>query len=88
MTQVKSLDQLKEMIENGVHDYFIQLEFGARSSKFLDYSPESDKYYIINEIDGSKQRLGEKNLMNRKYTNVGYAITIGALYAYEDYPQN
>lgn len=87
MTQVKSLDQLKEMIANGVHDYFIQLEFGARSSKFLDYSPDSDKYYIINEIDGSKQRLGEKNLMNRKYTNVGYAITIGALYAYEDYPQ-
>ena len=88
MTQVKSLDQLKEMIANGVHDYFIQLNHGLRSSKFIDYSPETGKYYILNEIDGTKQTLNEKHLMNRDYTNVGYALTVGALYAYENYQQN
>ena len=85
MTQVKSVEQLKEMIENAVHDYFIQLEFGARSSKMIDYNPTTKKFEIINEIDYSKQKLTEKNLFNRKYTNIGYAITVGALYSYEDY---
>ena len=87
MTQVKDVEMLKEMIENAVHDFFIQLEFGARSSKMIDYSPETKRFYIINEIDNSKQRLTEKNLFNRKYINIGYALTVGALYSYEDYPQ-
>ena len=85
MKQVKSLDQLKEMIANGVHDYFIQLNHGLRSSKFLDYSPKTNKFYILYEIDGTKQRLNEKHFMSRDYTNVGYAMTVGALYSYEDY---
>ena len=88
MTQVKSLDQLKEMIANGVHDYFIQLNHGLRSSKFLDYSTKTSKFYIVNEIDGTKQRINEKHFMDRDYTNVGYAITVGALYSYENYPKN
>lgn len=87
MTRVTSLDQLKEMIANGVHDYFIALNGGFRSSKFLDYSPKSGKFYITNEIDGSKQTLNEKHFMSRNYTNVGYAMTVGSLFAYEDYPQ-
>ena len=88
MTRVTSLDQLKEMIANGVHDYFIALNLGLRSSKFLDYSPKTGKFYIMNEIDGSEQMLNEKHFMSRDYTNTGYAMTVGALFAYEDYPQN
>ena len=87
MTKVTSLGHLKEMIANGVHDYFIALNGGFRSSKFLDYSTKSGKFYIMNEIDGSEQNLNEKHFMNRDYTNVGYAMTVGALFAYEDYPQ-
>ena len=87
MTKVTSLDQLKEMIANGVHDYFIALNGGFRSSKYIDYSTKSCKFFIMNEIDNTDQTLNEKQLMDRDYTNVGYAMTVGALYAYEDYQQ-
>jgi hypothetical protein len=80
--QVTSIDQLKEMIANHVHDYFIRLNGGFRSSKNLDYVPDEDKFIIFNEIDGSEQELDEQQLMDRDYTNVGYAITVGALYSY------
>jgi hypothetical protein len=71
------------MIEEGVHDYFIQLNFGLRSSKQIDYSPETEKYYILNEIDDTEQELDEKQLFDRVFTNIGYAIQNGALYSYE-----
>ena len=84
MVKVTSTEQLKEMIAVGVHDYFILLNGNARSSKFVDYSPESNKFHIINEIDNSKQVLCEKNLFNRKHTNIGYAIQQGSFFSYED----
>lgn len=85
MTKVTTTEQLREMIAQGVHDFFIQLNFGGRSSKFMDYSPKDKRYLITNEIDGSKQRLNEKNLFNRRWTNVGYAIQQGSFFSYEDY---
>lgn len=83
MEQVTSTAQLKRMISDGVHDFFIQLNFGARSSKFMDYDPRDSRFVIENEIDGSRQRLNEKNLFNERHTNIGKAITAGAFYAYE-----
>lgn len=83
MTQVKTIEQLKGMIENAVHDFFILLNFGARSSKFVDYSPKTGRFSIVNEIDGSEQNLTEEQLMDEEYTNIGKAITAGAFYAYE-----
>lgn len=82
MTKITSIEQLKKMIADGVHDFFIQLDGGARSSKFLDFSPLTGKFYIENEIDGTHQRLNEKHFFDRRYTNVGYALSCGALFAY------
>lgn len=81
--KVKNIEHLKEMIEEGTHDFFIQLNLGLRSSKMIDYNPETDKFDIINEIDGTKQRLNSRNLFNKRYTNIGYAITMGSLFSYE-----
>ena len=84
MTQVKTTEQLKQMISEGVHDYFIALAGGqARSSKTMDYSPRSKRFYIENEIDGTRQRLTERNLFNEVHTNIGKAINAGAFYSYE-----
>lgn len=83
MVQVKTTSQLKRMIYDGAHDYFIMLNGGARSSKYMDYSIYSEKFYITNEIDGSEQELTEAQLMDEEYTNIGKAITAGAFYSYE-----
>ena len=81
-TQVKSLDDLKQSISDGAHDFYIQLNFGLRSSKYLDYSTVTKKFHVTNEIDGTEQELTEQQLMDRTYTNIGYALEHGALYAY------
>ena len=71
------------MISEGVHDFFILLNGNARSSKMMDYNPLTGKYVIINEIDNTKQRLSEKNLFNRRYTNIGHAMLNGSFWSYE-----
>jgi uncharacterized protein YaaR (DUF327 family) len=81
-TQVKSISALKKSISNGAHDFYIQLNYGLRSSKYLDYSPVTKKFYVTNEIDDTEQELTEQQLMDRTYTNIGYALQHGALYAY------
>ena len=83
MKQVKDIETLKKLIlEDCEHDFFVQLNGGFRSSKTIDYNPIKKKFIIINEIDGTKQVLTEKNLFNQKYTNIGYAMQQGAFYFY------
>ena len=76
------MEQLKTMIAEGTHDFFIVLNGGFRSSKEMDNSPKTGKFYILNEIDGTEQTLNEKELLDRNYTNIGFAMTQGALFAY------
>lgn len=80
--QINSLDELKTACEGVCTDFFIQLNFGARSSKNISYNREQDRFYIVNEIDGTEQRLNSKNIMNERYTNIGKAIQMGAFYKY------
>ena len=81
-TQVKSLSDLKQRIYDGTRDFYIQLNFGLRSSKYMDMTVDGKKFYVTNEIDGTEQELTEQQLMDRTYTNIGYALQHGALYAY------
>ena len=80
--QINSLDELKTACDGVCTDFFIKLNFGARSSKNISYNREQDRFYIVNEIDGTEQRLNSKNIMNERYTNIGKAIQMGAFYKY------
>jgi hypothetical protein len=80
--QVKDVDDLKRLItEENKHDFFIQLNFGARSSKTMDVDDDG-KFNVVNEIDGSAQKLTSEELFNESLTNIGKAIKYGAFYAY------
>jgi len=81
-TQVKDIDDLKKRIGKGKRKYFILLNFGLRSSKRMGYSAKTNTFHVTNEIDGTEQELTEQQLMDRTYTNIGYALKNGALYAY------
>jgi hypothetical protein len=79
--KVKDLEHLKSLIENkNRHDYFIQLNFGVRSSKTIDY--DNGKFQVTNEIDGSEQVLSDSEMMDESRTNIGKAINFGAFYCY------
>ena len=81
-TRVNSLDELKQMCDGVTKDFFIQLNFGFRSSKNISYNKDTDTFYILNEIDDTEQELNSQTIMDEDYTYIGKAITQGALYAY------
>lgn len=82
MTKVESVAHLREMVQAGHHDYFIALNFGLRSSKYINLLQDG-RFSIVNEADDTEDVLTEEDIMDKRMTNVGEAITKGAFYSYE-----
>jgi|GEM_PF-1159011 len=78
--RIDSIGQLKALAKEGL-DCFILLRGGLRSSKYIRYDPQDDRFYVLNLIDGSEQKLTESQLLDSAWTNIGQAITQGALFA-------
>lgn len=74
--QVKSITHLRELISNGMNRYFIRLNFGVKSSKWIEMT--GNNFYVFHEIDGSDEVLTEQELADE---NIGRAIENGAFYA-------
>ena len=81
-TKVNSLNELKQMCDGVTKDFFIQLNFGFRSSKNISYNKNTDTFYIFNEIDDTELELNSKTIMDEDYSNICKAITFGTFYAY------
>ncbi len=76
--QIKTIEQLKELAkEDGGMECKIRLKGWLMSRKHISY--DGKLFYVHNYIDESRQELTEKELMNRDHTNVGHAMTRGAL---------
>ena len=73
--KVTSLEHLRELVEAEIQDFFIALNFGLRSSKFI-YVGDDDQLVVLNLIDDSETSVEE--------TNIPEAIEKGAFY-YEQY---
>ena len=82
ITKVNSLDELKQICDGKMRDFFIQLNFGIRSTKTISYDSNTDKFYIVNFIDDSEQELNSKEIMDDKNSYIGKAIELGAFYQY------
>ena len=61
-------------------DFFIMLNGNLRSSKRIVWEEDEEIFFVVNHIDDSEQELSEEQLMDRRYTNIGYAMTKGALF--------
>lgn len=80
--KLKSLEPIKQKsikTGNGM-DCFISLGGILRTSKNIYWNGK--KYEILNEIDGTTQELTEKQIFDERYTNIGKALEVGALYQY------
>ena len=76
---LKIIKEISKKTGNGI-DCFIALNGGLRSSKNIYWNGK--KYEILNEIDGTIQKLTEKQIMDSKFTNIGEALQKQALYQY------
>lgn len=78
---ITSMAQLKKESNNPeAAEFFILLRSYLRSSKRIVWEEGQKMFFIINYIDDSEQELNEEQLMDRRYTNIGYAMTKGALF--------
>lgn len=83
--KIESVSHLRDILQanegNGYLDFALVLGGGGMfSRKEMMYDSESKKFLINNCIDDSEQDLTEKQLQNKKYTNIGEAITKGSFY--------
>ena len=78
-TPVKSLEQLKQLAspEDGA-EFYIQLNYGLRSSKRICWDEPTKSWCITSEVDGSHEDLKEHQLATA--TNIVKAIEKGALF--------
>ncbi len=79
-TKVNSVDHLFELVAEGNTDFFIQLNFGARSSKHITPGPSKEVLEVVNLIDDTTQALTAELLMDESVTNIGKAIKYGAFW--------
>jgi hypothetical protein len=79
--RITSLEELKGEAQ-GKQDaeFFIRLKGCLRSTKHIVWDEEDKRFFIFNYIDDTEQMLTEAQLMDREYTNIGYAMTKGALF--------
>ena len=77
--RINSLEELKKESEGGA-EFFILLRHNLRSSKWVVWDEEERLFYVTNFIDETEQRVTEEQMMDRGYTNIGYAMTKGALF--------
>jgi hypothetical protein len=81
-TGITSIEQLKAEAEHGA-ELFILLNHGFRSSKDIAWDAEANRFHIFNHIDHTEQHLTERQLMDRGFTNIGYAMKKGALFKHD-----
>jgi hypothetical protein len=77
--RVRSLAHLKKLSAVGA-EFCILLRFGLVSYKHIRWDEKRKMFRVVNRIDGMRESLTEKQLMNRSYTNIGYALKRGALF--------
>ena len=81
--RVESINHLKQLCTEGRHEYYIMLNFGLRSSKYIVYDEYNRLFNITNEIDDTYEELTETQVQDQKITNIGDAIKKGAFYIYD-----
>ena len=81
--KVESIQQLKQLAIEGKHEYYIQLNFGLKSSKYIVYDKYNWLFNITNEIDDTYEELTESQLSDQRITNIGDAINKGAFFTYD-----
>jgi uncharacterized protein YaaR (DUF327 family) len=79
--KITSIEQLKKEA-SGSAEFFIMLNFNARSSKQIRWDESSKTFDIFNSIDDSWEELTEEQIEDENYTNIAEAIRKGAFYRY------
>jgi len=75
--QINSIEELKrESLKRS--EFFILLNFGIKSTKYITYNPKLNEFHINHSIDDTDETVAERDLA--EYTNIPKAIEKHAFY--------
>jgi len=80
MRIIKSVVELRKLTKNRLREGFIALNGGLKSSKQIEYHPETKRFFIYNFIDDTSQMLTGKELNTK--SNICEAINKKAFCCY------
>lgn len=80
MTKVKNLEHLKDILRGGPGEFFIQLNFGVKATKWIGYDTKRYEFWYLDGVTSATEIISGKKLMDPAYTNVGKAMKCGAFY--------
>jgi hypothetical protein len=80
ITKITNIEDLIQKTKDKDGEFNMMLKGRLYSKKTISYNPRTKKFKVINHIDNSKQYLTKEQLMDKSYTNIGYALTHNALY--------
>lgn len=78
---VKNLTHLRKLTKGKTRKFHIKLIGWLKSVKRIKYDTNSNRFFVFNEIDDTRQHLSPREMMDKKYTNIGAAIEKKAFYS-------
>lgn len=80
--KVENIGHLRKLAESTEPDFYIVLNGGLISRKRIAIIKDAKKptYDVYNFIDDSEQEIAEKDLFDNSITNIGEALSKGALF--------
>lgn len=81
--KVKNINHLIKLITiNGENEYFYCLSNKPRFSRWIDYDTKTKKFFIQRDIEDKGIELTHAKILNRKYSDIGTALSLEILFAY------
>ena len=80
-TRIDSVDDLREVLAQGMQEFKMVLNHGVFSRKEIKLEPDG-RFWVFNHIDDSEFTLTAEELMDRNVTLIGEAVTKGAFWMF------
>lgn len=81
---VRCLENIQDLSGMGLYEYALIIGGLANSMKTIRYNAKTDKYSILNHIDDTRQTLTAKQMLDKRYTNIGEGMKKRCLIALID----
>lgn len=78
---IRNIAHLKKLTKGKSKNFHIKLIGWIKSVKRIKYDTKSNRFFVFNEIDDTRQHLSPREMMDKRFTNIGAAIEKKAFYS-------
>jgi hypothetical protein len=78
---IRDLVHLTELTNGKSQKFHIRLIGWLKSIKRIKFNAKLNRFSVLNEIDNTRQHLSPREMMDKRFTNIGEAINKKAFYS-------